>query len=185
MDPYGLLARTNEGRSMSTEFSYEHVFRAPSVETILNAYFDPDHLATQDKLAKLGDRTVVEEHDDGTIKKTTWRVTSLEPLPVFVRPFVKGGRLSYFEAMTWRKSADEVDLVVTPDILNGRVQINATYKLSKVGEGQVKRIYAGSVKVNITLLSGKIERGIVAEFDKSMAMMAKCTQDWLDQRRNG
>jgi hypothetical protein len=170
---------------MSTEFSYEHVFQAPSVETILNAYFDPDHLATQDKIAKLGDRTVVESHDDGAIKKCQWRVTSLEPLPMFVRPFVKGGRLSYFETMTWRRDANEVDLVVTPDILNGRVQVNATYKLSSAGEGKVKRIYAGNVKVNITLLSGKIERGIVAEFDKSMPVMAKCTQDWLDQRRAG
>ncbi len=165
---------------MSTEFSYEHVFRAPSTTTILAAYFDPDHLAAQDKLAELVDRTVTEDHDDGNIRKTTWRVTAAKPLPVFVRPFVKGGRLSYFEAMTWRKKDDACDLIVTPDILNGRVQINAVYQLKKIGENQIQRRYAGSVTVNITLLSGKIERGIVAEFEKSMAMMSDCTQKWLD-----
>ncbi len=170
---------------MSTEFRYEHVFRAPSTATILDAYFNDDHLATQDKLAELGDRTVIESHDDGEIKKCTWRVTALKPLPVFVRPFVKGGRLSYFETMTWRRKDDAVDLTVTPDILNGRVQIKAIYDLKKIGENQIKRIYAGSVTVNITLLSGKIERGIVAEFEKSMPMMAGCTQGWLDKQSAG
>jgi hypothetical protein len=165
---------------MPTEFSYEHVFRAPSTSTILAAYFDPDHLATQDKLAELVDRTVTEDHDDGNIRKTTWRVTAAKPLPAFVRPFVKGGRLSYFEAMTWRRKDDACDLTVTPDILNGRVQISAIYQLKQLGENQIHRRYSGKVTVNIMLLSGKIERGIVAEFEKSMAMMSDCTQKWLD-----
>jgi hypothetical protein len=145
---------------MPTEFSYEHVFRAPSTTTILAAYFDPDHLATQDKLADLVDRTVTEDHDDGSVRRTKW--------------------LSYFEAMTWRRKDDACDLTVTPDILNGRVQISALYQLEKIGENQIHRQYSGKVTVNITLLSGKIERGIVAEFEKSMAMMSDCTQRWLD-----
>jgi len=166
---------------MPTAFSYEHVFRAPSTTTILAAYFDPDHLATQDRVAELGDRTVIESLDDGEIWKCTWRVSSGKPLPMFVRPFVKGGRLSYLEAMTWRRKDDAVDLTVTPDILNGRVHINAVYQLKKIGENQIHRRYAGSVTANITLLSGRIERGIVAEFEKSMPMMAGCTQGWLDK----
>ena len=167
---------------MTTDFLFERVFRAPSAATILAAYFNPDHLATQDKLGELGGRTVVESHDDGERLKCSWRVTSLKPLPLFVRPFVAGGRLSFLETMTWRRSDDAVDLVVTPEILNGRVQITAMYQLTKVGEGQIHRRYAGSVTVGIKLLSGKIERGIVAEFEKSMPMMSQCTQDWLDGR---
>ncbi len=166
---------------MTTDFSYENVFRAPSTTTILSAYFDPDHLATQDKLAQLGDRTVVSDEDEGGIRKCTWRVTALKSLPLFVRPFVSGGRLSYLESMTWRRADDAVDLTVVPQILNGRVQIAALYQLSKVGENQILRRYKGSITVNITLLSGKIERGILAEFEKSMPVMTKCTQDWIDR----
>jgi hypothetical protein len=167
---------------MTTEFSYEHVFRAPSAKTILEAYFDADHLAKQDVVAGLVDRTVVESHDDDTQKKFVWRVTSQSQLPVYVRPFVKGGRLSFFESMTWRKADNEVDALVTPDILNGRVSIKSLYRLDEVGEGQVRRRRTGSVTANITLLSGKIERGIIAEFDKGIPQMTKVTQDWLDQR---
>ncbi len=165
---------------MTTDFSYEHVFNAPSPTTILTAYFNPDHLASQDKLAELGDRTVVSSEETEAIRSCTWRVTSLKPLPMFVRAFVSGGRLSYLESMAWRKADDAVDLTVQPEILGGRVQIAALYQLSKVGENQILRRYKGSVTVGIRLLSGKIERGIVAEFEKSMPIMTACTQRWLD-----
>jgi hypothetical protein len=167
---------------MPTEFSFDHVFRAASPATIFDAYFDPDHLATQDKLAELGDRTVVESLDDGKVWKCSWRVTSLKQLPLIARPFVDGGKLVYLEQMTWRREANEVDLLVTPQILSGRVTLNATYQLTKVGENQIKRRYKGSVNVNIRLVSGKIEKGIVAELEKAMPMMADCTQRWLDAR---
>lgn len=165
---------------MATEFSFENVFRAPSTFSILSAYFDPDHLATQDKQAELTDRTVVEDLDDATTRKTTWTVRAAKPLPLFVRPFVAGGRLSYREAMIWRKADDAIDLTVTPEILNGRVQVAATYKLEKIGEGQIRRRYAGTITVNITFIAGKVERGVLAEFEKAMPIMTKCTQDWLD-----
>lgn len=168
---------------MPTEFSFDHVFRAASPETIFSAYFDPDHLATQDKLAELGDRTVVESQDDGKVWKCSWRVTSLKQLPLIARPFVDGGKLVYLEQMTWRRDANETDLVVTPQILNGRVTLNAVYQLKQIGEGQVQRRYKGNVNVNIRLLSGKIEKGVIAELEKAMPVMADCTQRWLDQNR--
>lgn len=169
---------------MGTPFSFDNVFRAPTVPDVLAAYFDPDHLATQDKVAELVDRVVVEDLQSETTRKTTWRVGSLRDLPFFVRPFVQGGRLSYLETMTWRKADDAIDLIVVPQILNGRVKIEAEYKLTKAGEGQVHRRYAGSVSVDIRLLSGKIEKGIMSAFEAGMPAMTKCTQDWLDRTCN-
>ena len=169
---------------MPTPFKFENVFRAPSVADVLAAYFDPDHLATQDKVAELTDRVVTEQIEGEGTLKCTWKVGSLRSLPIFVRPFVSGGRLSYLETMTWRRADDAIDLSVVPQILKGRVKIEAVYKLSKAGEGQVLRSYAGSVIADITLLSGKIERGILAAFEKEMPAMTKCTQDWLDRTAN-
>ena len=169
---------------MPTPFKFENVFRAPSVADVLAAYFDPDHLATQDKVAELTDRVVTEQIEGEGTLKCTWKVGSLRSLPIFVRPFVSGGRLSYLETMTWRRADDAIDLSVVPQILKGRVKIEAVYKLSMAGEGQVLRSYAGSVIADITLLSGKIERGILAAFEKEMPAMTKCTQDWLDRTAN-
>ncbi|MEO8705363.1 MAG: DUF2505 domain-containing protein [Kofleriaceae bacterium] len=168
---------------MATEFSYESIFRAASTQTVLSAYFDPDHLATQDRLAKLADRVVLEDKDDGATKKVTWRVVNVNPLPLFVRPFVEGGRLSYLETMTWRRADDAIDLTVIPEILGGRVSIEAVYKLVQIAEGQIKRSYKGAITVNVRLLSGKIERGILAKFEEAMPMMTECTQGWLDKSK--
>lgn len=166
---------------MPTPFSFEYVFRAAAPSVILDAYFDPDHLATQDKLAELGDRTVVSDEDTPERRTTSWRVISLRPLPSIARPFVDGGKLVYIEQMIWRRADDEVDLTVIPQILGERVRVTATYQLTKIGDDQVRRRYAGSVSANIPLLSGKIERGIVAEIEKAMPMMAGSTQGWLDR----
>jgi hypothetical protein len=87
--------------------------------------------------------------------------------------------------MTWRRADDTVELVVAPEILGGRVSLTATYQLTKLGEHQVKRRYAGAITANLSLVGGKVERGILAEFEKSMAMMAQCTQTWLDAHPTG
>ena len=74
---------------MPTPFKFENVFRAPSVADVLAAYFDPDHLATQDKVAELTDRVVTEQIEGEGTLKCTWKVGSLRSLPIFVRPFVR------------------------------------------------------------------------------------------------
>jgi hypothetical protein len=162
-----------------TEFSYETIFEASGKTAVLAAYFDDDHLATQDKAAQLCDRKVVESHEDAAVRKCTWSVRSLRPVPMFVRPFVEGGRVGYLEAMTWRKADDEIDLSIVPQILGGRVQISAVYQLADVAPGKVRRRYRGSITVNVKLLSGKIERAIAAEMEKGIPLMTECTQNWL------
>lgn len=164
---------------MSTEFRYETVFDASSKTCVLAAYFDPDHLATQDEAAELCGRTLVAAHEDAAVRSCTWRVHSLRSLPVFVRPFAQGGRLSYLESMTWRKADDEIDLTIVPQVLGGRVQITALYQLADVAPGKVRRIYQGTIGAQLSLVSGKVERAIAAEFAKSMPVMTACTQRWL------
>lgn len=170
---------------MATEFHFENVFRAPDVRTVLSAYFDTDHIATQDRVAQLVDREVLERHDDGSTLQMAWRVAAAEKLPLFARPFVDGGRLSYVERMTWRRADDAIDLVVTPQLLGGRVSIEAVYELAQAGERQVRRRYRGAIHVNVKLVSGRVEKAILRKFEESMPQMAACTQDWLDRTVNG
>jgi len=155
------------------------VFDATGKTAVLAAYFNDDHLATQDKVAELCDRKVVESHDDDAIRSCTWSVRSQRPLPLFVRPFVEGGRLSYLETMIWRKADDEIDLTIVPQILGGRVQIAAVYQLADIAPGKVRRRYQGTITVNVKLVSGKVERAIAAEIAKGMPLMTECTQNWL------
>lgn len=165
---------------MATPFSFEHVFRAPSVIAIAQAYFEPDHNALQDQKAELGDRVVVESHETDELKKVTWRVTSLRQLPAIARPFVSGGRLKFLESMSWNRATNAVEMSVVPEILGGRVRIDGSYDLSQIADGQIRRIYKGTITAAITLVGGKIERGILETFTQNMPAMADCTQRYLD-----
>jgi hypothetical protein len=164
-----------------TGYSLEHVFRAPETATVLAAYFDLDHLTTQDRLVGLTDRTVVASTDDGARLRTSWRVASAEQLPLFVRPFVAGGRLRYVETMTWRRDDDVIELLVQPDVLGGRVQITGEYRLTKLDEGRILGRYHCNVSVAIKLLSEPIERAIAERIVRDMPVMMACTQRWLDR----
>jgi hypothetical protein len=165
---------------MGTAFKFEHIYRAPSVAALLKAYWDDDHNASQDKLAQLTDRVVVEDATTDGVRKTVWKVASTRSIPLIARPFVENGRLTFLETMIQRGD-NHVESSVVPQILKGRVHIDSSYKLEQVGDNQVKRTYAGTITAGMPLIGGKIERGVLEAFDKEMPVMTRCTQDWLDR----
>lgn len=165
---------------MPTDFDFSFTFEADSIDAVIAAYFNEDHLAAQDVVANLVERTITETREDDESKQTTWRVRSSRQLPVYVRPLVEGGHLSFLEMQKWRKRDNEIDMTVTPQILGGKaVQIAGVYKLSAAGPGRVHRRYAGKITAGVPLLAGKIERGILEEFTKGVPLMADVTQKWL------
>ena len=165
---------------MGTQFKFEHTYRAPSVAALLKAYWDADHNASQDKLSQLTDRAVVEDATTEGVRKTVWKVASTRPIPLIAKPFVEHGRLTFLETMI-RRSDSLIESSVVPQILKGRVHIEARYQLAQGGGHQVTRTYAGTITAGMPLIGGKIERGILEAFDKEMPVMTKCTQDWLDR----
>jgi hypothetical protein len=165
-----------------TPFCFEHVFRARSIADVFAAYFDDAHQREQDAAVDIASREVVELVDDGRVLRRVSRVVPRRQLPALVRPFVAGGQLSYVETVAWRREDDEIDIAIHPSLLGGRAQINARYHLQAHGQTAVYRRYAGDVRVDIALLSGRIERGIIAEFATSLPIAASVTQGWLDRR---
>jgi hypothetical protein len=79
------------------------------------------------------------------------------------------------------RGAAAAALDVRTELLSGRASITAAYHLAPLGAWEIRRRYEGSVSVDITLVSSRIERGIVAEFERSLAVAAACTQGWLDR----
>jgi hypothetical protein len=161
-------------------FCFEHVFRAPSVGAVFAAYFDPRHAADQDRELDIIERVVLERDETPEQLRRVCRVVPRRQLPVLVRPLVSG-QLHYIETAIWQKRADEIEVEIRPSILSGRATISATYRLSPVSSGLIRRRYEGCVSVDVALISSRIERGIVAEFERSMPLAAACTQAFLDR----
>ena len=161
-------------------FSHEHVFRAPSIEAVFTAYFDPRNVAEQDRELDIVERVVLELEDTPWQLRRVCRVVPRRQLPALVRPLISG-QLHYIETAIWNKRDDEIAVEIRPSILSGRALISATYRLSPISAGLIRRHYEGSVSVDVALLSSRIERGIVAEFERSMPLAAACTQAFLDR----
>lgn len=166
---------------MATPFCFEHVFRAASIEAVFAAYFDPDNVTHQDRVLDIAERTVLELVDSGATLRRTCRVVPRRQLPALVRPFISYP-LHYIETATWRRADDEIDVTIRPSLLKNadRPAITALYRLSRLSDGSIHRRYEGVVTVQTPLFSTKIERGIIAEFDRSMPIVAACTQAFLD-----
>ena len=164
-----------------TPFDFEHVFRADAPDVVFAAYFDAACQAEQDRAVDIVGREVVELVDDGTTLRRVCRVVPRRKLPAFVKPLL-GGELHYIETVTWRRADQEIDIDIAIRPARLRGSIRALYKLERRGPTEIARRYCGSVSVDVALLSTRIERGIVAEFARSMPVAAECTQSWLDRQ---
>jgi len=163
-------------------FCFEHTFRARTKADLLAAYFHPEQLRLQDRELDILERTILELEDTGDTVRRVSRVVPRRQLPAIVRPLVSGP-LHYVETARWRKRDDEIEIEIEsrPSLLSGRTTITARYRVIDLSPGHVHRRLEGSVSVNVALLSSRIERGIIAEYERSMPVAAACTQAWLDR----
>jgi hypothetical protein len=167
---------------VTASFSFEHVFRAPSPAALLAIYFDPDNVAAIDAATRVDLREVLEVEDTPQTRRRVCKVTPKRQIPAFMRPFFPG-RLHYVEAAIWHKTEDRLELDIRPSALCGRAHVVATYALRLDEPGLVRRTYAGSVAVDVALVGGRIEHRIVADLAHTLAISARCTQDYLDHQQ--
>lgn len=164
-----------------TEFHFEHDFRASSPSLIFEAYFDPALSDEQDRRVEVARREVLELDDRADVLRRVCNVVPRRQLPAIVRPFVPGD-LSYVETVLWRKADDLIEMRIEPAVLGGRVEISATYRVVAAGPGVCRRSYQGRVTVQLRLVGGRIERGIIEDLGRTLETAAACTQEWLDAR---
>lgn len=162
------------------EFCFEHVFRAPSTAAVFAAYFHEGHTAAQDLRLDIIERAILERTETDDELHRVSRVVPRRQLPAVIRPFV-GEQLHYVERARWRKRDDEIELSIRPSLFGGRASITARYRLHRTGVDAIHRRYEGAVSVDVALFSSRIERGIVAELERSLPVAAACTQEWLDR----
>lgn len=161
-----------------TPFCFEHVFLAAAPADIFAAYFDPDHVREQDRALELVERQILDFSDGDEVVRTS-RIVPRRQLPTLLRPF-SPSRLYYTERASWRRGSSE--LAVDMRLLGDRGRVQARYALLQTAPGSILRRYTGHVSVDIALVPSRVERGIVAEFERSLTLSAACTQGWLDRQ---
>jgi hypothetical protein len=163
-----------------TPFRYEHVYRASSPAAVFATFFDPLHSAEEDRRAGVVARELLEMADrpERLVRKA--RVWPKRTIPAVLRPIV-GSDLSYDETLTWHKALDRIEYDIRPRLLSGRIRLAANYQLTQLEPGKVLRLYEGTVTAELRLIGGRVERGIIEDMAKSLAVTAACTQESIDR----
>ena len=165
-------------------FRHEHVFFAPTLDAIFASYFDPSCSVAQDKEVDIVERTVSEESTANDVYHRVCRVVPKRQLPSFIRPLVSGP-LHYTEDLHWYKRENRMTFVIRPSLMSGRAQINADYRLFDAGDAPggwrtIRRVYEGNLTIDVPLVGGRIEKGIVADMETSLKITAASTQAWIN-----
>lgn len=163
-----------------TPFRFEHTYRAASPAAVFATYFDPQHAAEEDRRAGVASREILEMADRADQLVRVCHVRPSRQLPAVLRALV-GPDLAYDERVVWHKAHDRIEYDIRPRVLSGRIHIVATYQLSQSGPGQVRRLYSGEVTAELSLIGSRVERGIIEDMGKTLALTAVCTQEALDR----
>jgi hypothetical protein len=163
-----------------TPFHFEHIYRAASPAAVFATYFDPLHAAEEDQRAGVASRDLLEMADRTDELVRVSRVRPSRQLPAVLRALV-GPDLSYDERIVWKKALDRIDYDIRPRVMSGRIHIVATYQLTQDGPGRVKRVYDGNVTADVRLIGRRVERGIIEDMTRSLAITAACTQESIDK----
>ncbi|HEX5059523.1 MAG TPA: DUF2505 family protein [Kofleriaceae bacterium] len=162
-----------------TPFCFEHVFVADGPGELFAAYFDVQHQIEQDRVLEIREREVIElfERGDEIVRRS--RVVPSRQLPALLRPLASGP-LHYIEHAVGRRAAHMIDIDLR--LFGDRGRVTARYELAQMAPGSVRRRYSGVVSVDVALVAGRVERGIVTEFERSLSRASSCTQNWLVQQ---
>ena len=124
-------------------------------------------------------RTETSRVQDGDRLVVVARYGSERELPGFVRALLGGRELGYVETTTFDAARRRVEQRVEPTVFAERVRFGGTIAIEAIGNGRVRRAYAGRIAVDAPLVGRKIEQSTIKEMQRTHAEAAKVTRAWL------
>jgi hypothetical protein len=124
------------------------------------------------------DREVLSEEEvDGVVRRVV-RSTSRRQLPGFVVKLI-GGELRFVERIEWRRSERNLTLRVEPSFMARRTRFGSTMAVEPLDGARSRRVFAGSIAVEVPLLGRRIEQGAVREMQRVHDLAAEMIRERL------
>jgi hypothetical protein len=160
-----------------TPFRIVHEF-ATGKERYWKVFFhEPYNVALYERI-KVKERKVLHwKETDGTIERSI-KILPARDLPGFLKKIV-GGDLGYVESSTFYKDKDSIDVTVEPTLMKDRTTMKARYWIELPDASTVRRIFEGSIHVDMPFVGRKIEQFIVDDMKRGYDTAAQVTKEWL------
>lgn len=163
------------------EVVVEHRFERVSVERFVDVYYSDAFNRAVAPLAGMAERVPVleEVQPDGRILRRVRMVPDVR-LPGPVQKLLQGARVEYFERSLYDPQTHEAEYEIESEA-GDHVQVKGKISFVDDGQGGVRRIIAGGVKVKAFGLGGLIERLIAREVESRYTRIQAFTQKWIDE----
>lgn len=161
---------------MTTEFHIEHELPA-SAERVWALVVSDDF--NSELYARVNvDRELVSEREEGGVVHRVVRSTSRRQMPGFVRRLL-GGDLGFVERIEWRRGETRLALAVEPSIMAKRTHFASTLEVEALGAERSRRVFAGSIAVDVPLVGRRIEQGAVRDMRRIHDLAADLMRERL------
>ena len=162
-----------------TPFRIVHDFAADPARYWKVFFHEPYNVALYERI-KVKERKVVDwKETDATIYRAI-KIVPARDLPGFLKRLV-GGDLGYVETSTFYRDKDSMDVKVEPTLMKDRTTIKARYWLEPGAAGRVRRVFEGSIHVDVPLVGRKIEQFIIDDMTRGYDTAAQVTSEWLEK----
>jgi hypothetical protein len=124
------------------------------------------------------DRELVSEREEDGVVHRVVRSTSRRQLPGFVRRLL-GGDLGFVERIEWRRGETRLALAVEPSIMAKRTHFSSTLEVEALGAERSRRVFAGSIAVDVPLVGRRIEQGAIRDMRRIHDLAADLMRERL------
>lgn len=159
-----------------TEFSIEH--ELPAAADRVWALVVSDEFNAELYAAVQVDREVVSESEEAGLVRRVVRSTSRRQLPGFVRKLI-GGDLGFVERIEWRRGETRLALAVEPSLMAKRTRFTSTVAVEPLGADRSRRVFAGSIAIDVPLVGRRIEQGAVRDMRRIHDLAAQMMRQRL------
>lgn len=159
-----------------TEFRIEHELPAAAArvwELVVSDDFNAELYARVQV-----DREVVSEREEAGVVHRVVRSTSRRQLPGFVKRLI-GGDLGFIERIEWRRGETRLALAVEPSLMARRTRFASTVAVEPLGPDRARRVFAGSIAVDVPLVGRRIEEGAVRDMRRIHDLAAQMMRERL------
>jgi hypothetical protein len=159
---------------------------AGSPDAVLGVLLDPAFVVARAALPKLGGAELVDSFRDGDHARQQIRLRFTGDLAPAVTAVIDRDNLTWVDDATYDLATHTAEHRVVPDYYADR--LSCTYRASITPEPEgdregARRVLAGSLKVRMMLVGGKVEGAIVGGLRDYAAAEAVLIDEWLARAR--
>jgi hypothetical protein len=150
------------------------------VADVLDAFTDPDFLASLALLPKVGSPELLDQRRGGDLVQQRVRYRFQGDLSSAVRRVLDAERLTWVDERTYDLSAATATFRIVPDHYEGRLRCHGTERYLEADGDRTSRHVEGDITVRWPIVGGTVERAIVSGLHEHLDEEAVLLSRWLE-----